>query len=40
MRYQYRTVDTSTLNGLRQAERLHARGWIIARSSLFWELYT
>lgn len=27
MKYKYKRVDTSTLKGLRRAERLHARGW-------------
>lgn len=35
MRIEYRTVDTSTLKGLKQAERLQARGWIIGRVGLF-----
>ena len=35
MRFEYRTVDTSTLTGLRQAERLHAAGWKIIRTGLF-----
>jgi hypothetical protein len=32
---QYKTVDTSTLKGLKQAERLKARGWVIYRTGLF-----
>lgn len=32
---KYKTVDTSTLAGLKEAERLHANGWRIARSGLF-----
>lgn len=32
---QYRTVDTSTLKGLKSAERLKARGWTIIWSGLF-----
>jgi hypothetical protein len=28
-------VDTSTLEGLREAERLHAAGWTIYASGLF-----
>ena len=35
MGYEYRTVDTSTLKGLKQAERLHMAGWKIIRSGLF-----
>jgi hypothetical protein len=31
----YRMVDTSTLEGLREAERLHAAGWTIYASGLF-----
>lgn len=32
---QYKTVDTSTLKGLKQAERLKAQGWKIGRVGLF-----
>ena len=32
---KYKTVDTSTLEGLRQAERLHNTGWSIVRTGLF-----
>lgn len=32
---QYRTIDTSTLKGLREAERLKAAGWTIAYTGLF-----
>ena len=32
---QYRTVDTSTLAGLQEAEKLKAAGWQIYRSGLF-----
>ena len=35
MRYEYRTVDTSTLAGLKTAERLHLAGWRIIRSGLY-----
>lgn len=35
MKTEYRTVDTSTLKGLKQAERLHAAGWIMGRVGLF-----
>jgi hypothetical protein len=35
MATKYKTVDTSTLKGLRQAERLHANGWITAKAGLF-----
>jgi predicted RNA binding protein YcfA (HicA-like mRNA interferase family) len=31
---QYKTVDTSTLEGLKQAERLKANGWTIDRVGL------
>ncbi len=31
----YKTVDTSTLKGLKQAERLHMNGWTIIRSGLY-----
>lgn len=34
-RTQYRIVDTSTLEGIREAERLHARGWTTTRALLF-----
>jgi hypothetical protein len=32
---QYRTVDTSTLKGLKEAERLKESGWTIDRVGLF-----
>lgn len=31
----YKIVDTSTLKGLKQSERLHANGWKIYRTGLF-----
>jgi len=33
--YKYKTVDTSTLKGLKQAERLHRLGWKTIRVGLF-----
>lgn len=35
MRYDYRRIETHTLEGLRAAERLHARGWKVIQSGLF-----
>lgn len=35
MQYEYKLVDTSTLKGLKQAERLHANGWKIIATGLF-----
>jgi hypothetical protein len=35
MKTQYKSVDTSTLAGLKQAERLKAQGWTIYRVGLF-----
>lgn len=35
MKYAYKTVDTSTLAGLQEAERLKASGWEITRTGLF-----
>lgn len=32
---EYRTIDVTTLKGLRQAERLHINGWKISRNGLF-----
>ncbi len=32
---QYKTVDTSTLKGLKLAETLKAKGWTIYRTGLF-----
>jgi hypothetical protein len=32
---KYKTVDTSTEAGLKQAEKLKAQGWIIYRTGLF-----
>jgi hypothetical protein len=33
--YKYRTVDTSTLAGLKAAERLHVSGWRMIRSGIY-----
>lgn len=35
MKFKYQTVDTSTLKGLKKAERLHQNGWKITNSGLF-----
>lgn len=35
MKYQYRRIDISTLKGLKQAERLQARGWKLVGGGLF-----
>ncbi len=35
MKFEYRTIDTSSLKGLKQAERLHVTGWKIIRTGLF-----
>jgi hypothetical protein len=35
MKIEYRTVDTSTLKGLKQAERLHQNGWKMGAQGLF-----
>ena len=35
MMIKYKTVDTSTLKGLKQAERLKQNGWIIGSVGLF-----
>jgi hypothetical protein len=35
MKFQYKTVDTSTLKGLKTAERLYKNGWKIIRNGLF-----
>lgn len=35
MKTRYRMVDTSTLKGLRLAERLHQNGWRMLRVGLF-----
>lgn len=35
MKFEYREVDTSTLKGLRAAERLHVAGWKTIRVGLF-----
>jgi hypothetical protein len=35
MKTRYASVDTSTLKGLKKAERLHAQGWKIIRVGLF-----
>lgn len=34
MATQYKTVDTSTLKGLKEAERLHQSGWRTVRTGL------
>ena len=36
---QYKRVDTSTLKGLKQAERLKSRGWKIIQTGLFTILF-
>lgn len=35
MTTEYRTVDTTTLKGLKTAERLHRYGWKMGRVGLF-----
>ena len=35
MKTEYRTVDTSTLKGIQEAERLHIAGWRTVRCGLF-----
>lgn len=35
MKYEYRTIDTSTLKGLKLAEKLHMVGWKTDRIGLF-----
>jgi len=32
---EYRTVDTSTIAGVEEADRLHANGWTTVRVGLF-----
>lgn len=32
---QYKTVDTTTIKGFKQAERLHANGWKQVRVGMF-----
>lgn len=35
MKTRWRTVDTSTINGLKEAEHLKLCGWTIYRTGLF-----
>lgn len=35
MKTEYRTVDTSTLKGLKEAEKLHNAGWTTDRVGLY-----
>jgi hypothetical protein len=35
VRIEYKTIDTSTLRGLKAAERLQSAGWTIGRVGLF-----
>lgn len=35
MKIKYKTVDTRTLKGLKQAEQLKALGWIIGSVGLY-----
>lgn len=35
MKIKYRTIDTTTLKGIKAAERLHAYGWKMGRVGLF-----
>ncbi len=37
---KYITIDTTSIEGLKQAERLKARGWRIIRNGLFHVLMT
>jgi len=37
---KYITIDTTTFTGLKQAERLQARGWRVIRHGLFHVLMT
>jgi hypothetical protein len=39
MKLEYRTIDTSTLAGLKQAERLHMAGWKTIRVGLFFVMF-
>lgn len=39
MKTQYKRVDTSTLKGLKQAERLHLNGWKTVSVGLFTILF-
>jgi hypothetical protein len=32
---EYKSVDTSTLKGLKEAEKLHTNGWVTASVGLF-----
>jgi hypothetical protein len=34
-KFEYKTVDTSTLKGLKEAEKLHMSGWKMIRVGLF-----
>lgn len=35
MKFKYKTIDTSTIEGLKQAERLHRLGWKTISVGLF-----
>jgi hypothetical protein len=35
MRYEYKTINTQTLTGLKEAERLKQTGWIIILNGIF-----
>jgi len=35
MKYKYKTIDITTVEGLKQAERLHTSGWKTIRVGLF-----
>lgn len=35
MKTQYKQIDTSTLAGLKAAERLHQNGWTVIRVGLY-----
>jgi len=39
MARRYKTVDTATLAGLEQAERLHLAGWTQYRVGLFYTYF-
>jgi len=39
MRYEYKRVDVSTLDGLKKAERLQENGWKLISCGLFSDLF-
>ena len=38
-KYEYKSIDTSTIEGIKEAEKLHESGWKIVQVGLFTILF-